>query len=263
MLGLDGVAYGLEGTVPAGVTLAVVHDGAGALRVAEVDGGGARRTTAGDLLVPVAGVLAVDAGTGAAADVSDVAGGANEADRMRRLVRLLGAARLAGATDGLLALGVDYVKAREQFGKPIGAFQAVAFRLADAAIASDGTSLLVRKAAWVADPAQGGDGAPPALFASMAWAKAVDAARAVATHVHQCMGGYGFALEYDCQLFSRRMRSWTMRLGPTGPELAEVARTLLDPPRRDEVRWLWHHDHGVATPRWTRDLDHPPTPPGS
>ena len=48
-----------------------------------------------------------------------------------------------------------------------------------------------------------------------------------------------------------------MRLGPTGPELADVARTLLDPARRDGVRWLWQHEQGVAVPRWARDLDAP------
>jgi alkylation response protein AidB-like acyl-CoA dehydrogenase len=89
----------------------------------------------------------------------------------------------------------------------------------------------------------------------MAWAKAVDASRLVATNVHQCMGGYGFALEYDCQLFSRRIRSWSMRLGATGPALGEVARTLLDPARVEHVRWLWQYEEGLGVPRWVAELD--------
>ena len=102
---------------------------------------------------------------------------------------------------------------------------------------------------------QGGDGAPSWEFATMVWAKSVQTGRHVATAVHQCMGGYGFATEYDCQLFSRRIRSWSMRLGDPGPELAELARRLLDPAQRDAVSHLWNHDRGVPIPRWARELD--------
>ena len=174
---------------------------------------------------------------------------------MRRLVRLLGAARLTGAAEGLLALGVEYAGRRQQFGRPIATFQAVAHRLADTAIAIDGAALLTKKAAWVADPAQGGDGAPSAVFATLARARAVESARLTATNVHQVMGGYGFSLEEDCQLFSRRIRSWALRLGPPGPELADVARTLLDPASREQVTHLWQFDHGLPLPRWATELD--------
>lgn len=245
-LGLDrALAYGLEGPVPASVNEAVVARDDGSLVIGVVDAASARRTAAGELVVPLDAIVRTD----------EVVGSPAEADRLRRLVRLLGAARVVGAGEGLLALGVDYVKRREQFGRPIGAFQAVAFRLVDAAIAIDGAALLARKAAWVADAAQGGDGAPSTLFATMAWAQAVDASRLVATNVHQCMGGYGFALEYDCQLASRRIRSWAMHLGPTGGALADVARELLEPARRDALRWLWHRERGVDVPRWAQELD--------
>jgi len=241
VLAID-AAYGLEGVVPASVARAVVADADG-IALATVEAEAARRTTAGDFLAPVG------------RPAGERVGGLDESDRLRRLVRLLASARVVGAADALLALGVDYVKRREQFGRPVGAFQAVAHRLADAATAVDGTALLVRKAAWVADEAQRGDGAPSPVFATMAWAKAVETGRHVATAVHQCMGGYGFAIEYDCQLFTRRIRSWSMRLGDPGAELAELARVLLDPPRRDVVTHLWHHDLGVPVPRWSQELD--------
>jgi len=244
VLGLADTAYGLEGPVPASVAAAVVTSPHGAVRVVPVPRPG-RRTAAGDLLA----VPDHDA-PGAA-----TAGDAAAADRMRRMVRLLDAARLTGAAAGLLALGVDYATRRQQFGRPIGTFQAVAHRLADTAIAVDGATLLTKKAAWVADAAQGGDGAPSALFATLARARAVESARRVATAVHQVMGGYGFSLEEDCQLFSRRIRSWSMRLAPPGPELADVARTLLDPVTRDDVAHLWHHDRGLPLPRWAHELD--------
>ncbi len=243
VLGLEGAACGLDGPVPAGVERVVVANEGGELVVVAVDAAAGRRTTAGDVLAP------------ARNQVGSVVGGRAEADRLRRMARLLAAARLVGASEGLLALGVDYAKGREQFGRPIGSFQAVAHRLADAAVASDGAGLLVRKAAWVSEVDQGGDGAPDPLFATLVWAKAVEASRLVVSHVHQCMGGYGFALEYDCQLFSRRIRSWSMRLGRPGPELASLARTLLHGPSRDDVRHLWHHDRGVPIPRWAQELD--------
>lgn len=240
----QGCGYGLEGPVPASLPGAVVADEQGALVRADVDASRARRTTAGDLLAPAV-----------RSEGQAPLGDAADADRCRRLVRLLAAARIAGASERLLELGVDYVRGREQFGQPIGAFQAVAHRLANAAIALDGLTLLVRKSAWVADEARGGDGAPSPVFAAMLWSQAVTVGRRVATEVHQCMGGYGFSTEYDCELASRRIRSWTMRLEDPDRGLAQLARTLLDPDRRDTVRYLWHRDRGVPVPRWARELD--------
>jgi hypothetical protein len=245
VLGLADTADGLAGPVPASVSAAVVAGADGRLHVVPVRGPG-RRTTAGDLLAEPDRESAVGAPT---------IGREADADRLGRLARLLDAARLTGAAEGILALGIGYATRRRQFDRPIGAFQAVAHRLADAVVAVDGAALLTRKAAWAAETAQGGDGAPAAVFATMARARAVDSARLAATTVHQVMGGYGFSLEEDCQLFSRRIRSWAMRLGPTGPELAALARTLLDPAARDDVRYLWHADRGLPIPRWAHELD--------
>ena len=113
----------------------------------------------------------------------------------------------------------------------------------------------MRKTAWISEPSQGGAGAPARMFAAMVWAKAVDTGRLVASAVHQVMGGYGFTVEEDTQLYSRRIRSWTMRLPTPGREVAELGRMLLDPARRDSVRGLWHHDRGVPLPRWAAETD--------
>lgn len=204
--------------------------------------GAPRRTAAGDLLVPVE-------------PTDDAVGDAAAGDRARRLVRLLAAARAVGAAEGVLQLGVAYATERHQFGRPIGAFQAVAHRLADAATAVDGAALAVRKAAWVAAPEQGGDGAPDPTFAAIARSAAEDAAEAAAAATHQVMGGYGFTVEEDCQLFSRRTRAWRLRLDPVGDELVDLARRLLRPAERDAVRWLWHHETGLPLPRWARETD--------
>ena len=246
VLGIRDASYAMEGDGPFPPARAVVSDADGNVHLVALTGPG-RRTTAGDLLaVPPASYT------------PSQAGGPAEADRMRRLARLLHAARMMGAAERLLETGVEYVKRRTQFGKPVGSFQAVAHRLADAAVALDGAALLVRKSAWVSEQEQGGDGAPTPAFGAMVWAKAVDSGRIIVSAVHQAMGGYGFAVEEDTQLFSRRIRSWAMRLPAPGPGLAGFARTLLHPAQRDAVRHLWQHELGLALPRWAAETDEMP-----
>ncbi|MGH9138606.1 MAG: acyl-CoA dehydrogenase family protein [Acidimicrobiales bacterium] len=204
--------------------------------------GDSQRSVAGDLVARVQPTGKVLAPIG-------------DADRARRLVRLLAAARAVGAAEGALAIGVGYAKERQQFGRPIGAFQAVAHRLADAAIAVDGAALAVRKAAWVSRVEQGGDGAPDSTFAAIARWAAEDAAEAAVAATHQVMGGYGFTVEYDCQLYSRRTRAWRLRLEPVETELAALARRLLTTEGRDASAWLWHHERGLDVPRWAAEAD--------
>jgi alkylation response protein AidB-like acyl-CoA dehydrogenase len=117
-------------------------------------------------------------------------------------------ALMGGALNGLaqraLEIGVDYVKEREAFGLPIGAFQAVAHRLADSATALDGSLLLARKAAWAADnlPQR------QAELAAMSFAFAAETARDATYRSLHFHGGYGFMMEYDIQLYFRRAKAW-------------------------------------------------------
>ncbi|MGH2795587.1 MAG: acyl-CoA dehydrogenase family protein [Actinomycetota bacterium] len=238
VLGLRDTSYGLEGTVPVRPSKTVISRG-DAVLLADVVAPG-RRTSAGDLLAE-------------APTEGSVIGQGDAARRMKALARLLHAARLTGAAERMLEAGVEHVKRRTQFGKPIGSFQAVAHRLADAAIALDGATLLIRKTAWVS--AQGGEEVPSQTFAPMVWAKAVDAGRLVAAAVHQVMGGYGFTLEEDTQLYGRRIRSWTMRLPSPAPDLAMLARMVLDPEHRDAIAHLWQSDEGIPLPRWATETD--------
>jgi hypothetical protein len=201
------------------------------------------RTSAGDVVVELTDLRGRPVGS------------PQDADRAARLARLLGAARIVGASQRMLAIGTEYAKERHAFGRPIGSYQAVAHKLVDAAIAVDGADLLVRKASWVASVATGGDGAPDPVFARMAWAKAVEAGRLTARNVHQAMGGFGATLEYPAQLCSRRIRSWALRLSRPVEDLAEVARRLLDPATRQSITYLWNHDRGIPIPRWARELD--------
>jgi alkylation response protein AidB-like acyl-CoA dehydrogenase len=118
--------------------------------------------------------------------------------------RVLTAAALHGIAARSLEIAVDYVKQRQAFGRPLGAFQGVAHRLADRATEVDGAQLLAREAAWSQD-------AEPSRFATlaaMALGFSAETARDTtyfAVHFH---GGYGFMLEYPVQLYFRRARTW-------------------------------------------------------
>jgi alkylation response protein AidB-like acyl-CoA dehydrogenase len=139
--------------------------------------------------------------------------------------RVLTAGALVGLAGAALELGVEYAKQRQQFGVPIGSFQALAHRLADVATAVDGAQLLAREAAWASD-----EGEPDAVaLARMAFLFAARAAQdttAAALHVH---GGYGFTLEYDVQLYLRRAKAWPLALGDPRRGALELADALFGP----------------------------------
>ncbi|MCX2930596.1 acyl-CoA dehydrogenase family protein [Mycobacterium sp. CVI_P3] len=237
-LGESDVANGLDrSTVPAGVPRIAVAAGAGVGIVAT--SGSVRISAAGEPLVLVDTV---------AAHVREVSG---DAELLRAWGFLLEAARLVGAAQMLIRYGVEYVSERKQFGVPVGSFQGVAHPLAEAATAVQAADLLTRHAAYLADC----DGNLPLWAAVMAAAKARTASRQTASTVHQALGGYGFTIEADCQLYSRRIRSWTSEMPDPVHWLADMARTLADPIRRDGVKDLWQFDRGFTLPRWARQSD--------
>jgi hypothetical protein len=142
--------------------------------------------------------------------------------------KVLTAAALVGVATSALGLAVEYVKSRIQFDVPIGSFQAVQHGLADLPGLIDGARLLTHKAAWAVPPgvadSDWNEVTDPAALASMAFVFASEIA-ALATdrslHYH---GGYGFAEEYDIQLYYRRARGWPLVLG----DPAHEARALAD-----------------------------------
>lgn len=240
LLGRSGVALGFDGLAPVSAAAVAVR-GEDGVYILPLDGK-ARRSAAGDWLIR----LPAEQGGGERVGDLDLAG------RLQRYANLVEAARMVGAGQALLAHGVAYAGEREQFGKIIATYQGVAHRLSRASAELDAAELMVRKTAFVA--AREG-GTPSEAFAIMVRAKAIEAARTVSTHVHQVFGGNGFALEYDVQLFSRRLRSWAMRGPRAGAMLADLGRMLLDPERRDGLQMLWHHESGMPLPRWAREAD--------
>ena len=114
---------------------------------------------------------------------------------------LLAAYANGGATHAL-DITVQYAKDREQFGKPLGAFQAIAHYLADAVTRVDGDRTLVHEAAWARS-----EGRPADQLAAMAKLSACRTYRDVTAMAQQIWGGVGFTLEYDIQLYFRRAKA--------------------------------------------------------
>jgi alkylation response protein AidB-like acyl-CoA dehydrogenase len=139
--------------------------------------------------------------------------------------RVLTAGALVGLAGAALELGVEYAKQRQQFGVPIGSFQALAHRLADVATAFEGAQLLAREAAWAADEGEG-DAVALARMAFLFAARAAQDTSAAALHVH---GGYGFTLEYDVQLHLRRAKAWPLALGDPRRGTLQLADALFGP----------------------------------
>jgi alkylation response protein AidB-like acyl-CoA dehydrogenase len=112
------------------------------------------------------------------------------------------AAELVGIAQRALEMAVDYAKEREQFGRPIGAYQAVSHRCADMLWDTEEARSLTYYAAWAADAEP--ESLP--LAASMAKARASDAAWSVTASALQVFGGIGFTWENDLQFFLKRAR---------------------------------------------------------
>jgi alkylation response protein AidB-like acyl-CoA dehydrogenase len=136
--------------------------------------------------------------------------------------KALTAAWLTGAGRRALRLGIDYAGEREAFGAKVASFQAVAHRLADVATALDAAQLLSWEAAW----AHHGRPAEAAALSSMALILAADAAATATRESLHVFGGYGFMLEYDIQLYFRRVKATTLVVGDISREPEHLADLL-------------------------------------
>ncbi|MCQ4213764.1 acyl-CoA dehydrogenase family protein [Streptomyces longispororuber] len=118
------------------------------------------------------------------------------------------AAEAVGAADRALERTVEYVKEREQFGRPIGSFQAVKHRLADVYVQVQAARSAAYYAAWAA-----GDGARERV-GGLALAQAVEALRTAAAEAVQLHGGIGFTWEHDAHLYLKRATGDELLFGP-------------------------------------------------
>jgi alkylation response protein AidB-like acyl-CoA dehydrogenase len=153
--------------------------------------------------------------------VSDAAGerlpGDVDAGRDRLAVAI--AAELTGIAQRAMEMAVDYARERQQFGRPIGAYQAVGHRCATMLLATEESRSLTYYAAWTADAEP--ESLP--LAAAMAGARAGDAGWEVPASALQVFGGIGFTWEHDLQFWLKRGRVAGRMLGSPSDHRERVA----------------------------------------
>jgi alkylation response protein AidB-like acyl-CoA dehydrogenase len=144
-----------------------------------------------------------------------------EAVFLRACVAL--AAESTGVAQRALEFSVEYAKDRQQFGRPIGAYQAVSHRCAQMLLETENSRSAVYGAAWAADAEP--ESLP--LAASMAKAYASDAGWRVPDMAIQVHGGIGFTWEHDLHFFLKRGRANAAMLGDAKWHRERVADAVL------------------------------------
>jgi len=149
-------------------------------------------------------------------------GGVEEARAWRRAESVLGGALLVGLAEGTMEMAVAYAKQREQFGKPIGSFQAVKHMCADMLVAAETARAAVHAAAVTIDQPGVGDPDRAAAGAGLLAAEAAIRNGKTSIQVH---GGMGFTWEVPAHLYL--MRAWVLAqaIGPVD-DLAELVAEL-------------------------------------
>jgi Acyl-CoA dehydrogenase, C-terminal domain len=154
-----------------------------------------------------------------------VLGGGDDFEHALEDWKVLTAAALVGLTEQAHEMTVAYVKQRTAFGVPIGWFQTVAHKLADAVNDLDGARFAVHKAAWAVDA--GSDRAATQVSIAYAFTCALsERVTAECLHFH---GGIGYTQEHDIQMFFRRAKAWPLALGDPRGEYGVLADQLLGP----------------------------------
>ncbi len=143
-------------------------------------------------------------------------------ERTQNVATVAACAYLVGLSQMDFDVTLNYAKERVQFGRPIGSFQAIQHKLADAVIDVDGSRFITYKAAWSLQ-----EGEPDAdLMISMAKAWTSDASRRVVAHGQQIHGGIGFTKEYKIQLYFRRQKWMELMWGDADYHRERVAQKL-------------------------------------
>jgi alkylation response protein AidB-like acyl-CoA dehydrogenase len=134
------------------------------------------------------------------------------------------AALSVGLAQGAYEAARDYARTRRQFGQPIAAFQAIQWKLADAATRIEAARLLTYRAAWLKDA-----GVRMTRESSMAKLFASETAVDVADDCVQIHGGYGFVKDYPAEKFFRDVKLLTIGEGTSEIQRLVIARQLLAP----------------------------------
>ena len=151
-----------------------------------------------------------------------------QGDGFRTFLKILDGGRISigamavGLAQAALDASIPYAQTREQFGRPIGSFQGVAFMIADMATEIEAARALVYRAAWLKD--QGRDyglaAAQAKLFASEVSSRVTNAA----IQVH---GGYGYVEEYKVERYLRDAKLTEIGEGTSQVQRLVIARKIL------------------------------------
>ena len=151
-------------------------------------------------------------------DVPAVIFSKEESSAILDALAILKGCEVYGVTARVVEMTADYLKTREQFGVPVGAFQAVQQRIADAYAASESLGALSRFAAWSFTNSP--DQRP--LTAQAAIAHAAEVGPSVCEAAIQVHGGIGFTWEYDLHLFLRRAKAIQVAFPITAKRVASL-----------------------------------------
>ena len=139
-------------------------------------------------------------------------------DRSRAYVSAHG----VGLAQGALDMAVKHVRERKQFGKPIGSFQGVQFKIADMAVKIELARNLMYKTAWLLD-----NGTPDTHVTAMAKMYASRIAVEVVDEALQLHGGYGYFDDYDIERFYRAAKVLEIYEGAKEIEKMIIGRTII------------------------------------
>jgi alkylation response protein AidB-like acyl-CoA dehydrogenase len=150
-------------------------------------------------------------------------------DGFRTFLKILDGGRISigalavGLAQAALDASIPYARTREQFGRPIGSFQGVAFMIADMATEIEAARQMVWRAAWLKDRGRdyGLAAAQAKLFASEVSSRATN-------NGIQIHGGYGYVEEYKVERFLRDAKLTEIGEGTSQVQRLVIARRILD-----------------------------------
>lgn len=130
-------------------------------------------------------------------------------------------AEMVGASQSAFDMAVAYAKEREQFGQPIGAFQAIQHHCANMAVDMDSSRYITYQAAWKI-----AEGLPADMEIAMAKAWTSAAVGRITRYGHQIQGAVGFCEEHDMHLYYRRTKTAAVAFGDSEYHYEKVAQEL-------------------------------------
>jgi alkylation response protein AidB-like acyl-CoA dehydrogenase len=202
-----------------GADLLVVPTGHESLAVVDLDGDGVR-VEAAEGLDPTRRLSTITLERAPSTPLGAPDGAALA--RARDVIAVAVAAESVGVAQRAMEMAVEHARDRQQFGRPIGVFQAVSHPCAQMLLEVEGARSAVLYAAWALDDAP--DEAP--LAAAMAKAYASDAGWRVPAAALQVLGGIGFTWEHDLHFWLKRGRANAAAWGEARTHRSRVAELL-------------------------------------